>query len=83
VVEQNIPNELWVARAYNHTKGVNIRLRYDLVVKAESTQFTRTLHYEMPNFMLHVANFLYFNKYMTEKSWHSLESLKSFLETNK
>jgi hypothetical protein len=82
-VEVNQPNIQWVATAYNHTKDVNIRLQYDLIDRSDKTEFTRTLNYEMPNFILHVANFIYFKRYMTDKSWHSLESLKAFVENNK
>ena len=83
LVELNESGKTWVASAYNHTKDVNIRLQYDLVETDGATHFTRTLDYEMPNFILHVANFVYFKKYMTEKSQHSIESLRDFVEENK
>lgn len=83
VVEVNDPDKQWIARAYNHTKGVNIRLRYDLTAQGDKTVFQRTLDYEMPNFILRVANFIYFKQYMINQSWHSLESLKAYVETNK
>lgn len=82
-VEVNNPNLQWAARAYNHTKDVNIRLQYDFKEEGGKTVFTRTLNYEVPNFIFHVANFIYFKRHMTDKSWHSLESLKGFVEKHK
>lgn len=80
VVEEYVAGERWAASAYNHTKDVNVRLTYDLVPNGEETLFTRTLDYEVPNFIYHVANVLYFNKQMKEQSMHSMESLKSVVE---
>ena len=81
-VQVNNPNIQWIAKAYNPKKDVHIQLKYDLVSDGESTVFTRTLDYQMPNFIFHVLNMLYFNQYMIDQSWHSLESLKAYIEEN-
>ena len=81
-VQVNNPNIQWIAKAYNPKKDVHIQLKYDLVSDGESTVFTRTLDYQMPNFIFHVLNMLYFNQYMIDQSWHSLESLKAHIQEN-
>lgn len=73
----------WVAKAYNPNKGVNIQLMYELEEESGSTHFTRTLNYQMPNFLYHVINMLYFNTYMIDQSQHALESLKQYVEKYK
>ena len=79
-VVQHKQDLLWEAHAYNHTKDANIRLKYDLVDSNGATEFTRTLHYETPNFLLHMLNQLYFNQHMRSESWKALEALKAQLE---
>ena len=71
---------LWVATAYNHDKDVNIRLQYALEQNGPHSEFVRTLDYEVPNFLYHLLNSLYFKKQMTKKSAHALEALKIKIE---
>ncbi len=82
-VELSDENTQWVANAYNIDKGVEIRLQYDFLEKDGQTYFTRTLNYDVPNFLYHVVNVLYFNKLMIKKSQHAMESLKIKMESNK
>lgn len=71
---------MWEAHAYNHRKDANIQLRYDFKEVNGETDFTRTLHYETPNFLLHMLNQLYFMSHMKAQSWQALESLKAEIE---
>lgn len=80
-VIENKQNQVWEAHAFNHNKGANIQLRYDLLATDNGTEFTRTLNYETPNFLLHMANQLYFMGHMKEESMAALESLKSKVES--
>jgi|GEM_PF-987415 len=73
-------NKKWLAHGYNETKDSNIYLTYELITNEQGTHFTRHLSYELPNFLFHVINELYFRKKMQEKSNIALKNLKLVLE---
>lgn len=79
-VKEHNQDKAWEAHAYNHNKDANIHLRYEFKEIDTETEFTRTLNYETPNFLLHMANQLYFMSHMKDESMHALDSLKSKVE---
>ncbi len=81
IVQTSEKDKQWIATAFNEDKKVDIRLQYDFESRNGQTYFTRTLHYDVPNFLYHVVNVLYFNKQMHKKSKLAIEHLKEKVES--
>lgn len=81
VIESEAPTR-WIANAYNPAKNIQIALQYDLTeVNATQTLFTRTLTYEVPNFLWYAINAVYFKPTVSGHSQQALDALKHTLES--
>jgi len=79
---ESTPSAIWVAKAYNQNNGVNIVLTYKVENINGKTQFIRELDYTLPNFLLLVANEIFFRRDVENKSAYSLQRLKAAIESN-
>jgi hypothetical protein len=81
-VSQSHPGAQWTALGSNLDQNIAIALTYQVVnLTSHRSRFERTLQYTLPNFVLVVANAVYFKKDIETQSVLALNRLQQAIES--